>query len=405
VPSAELAGDGRHGPRALRPIDVFAVEDDTIQVTWSGLPAREAVFEVGGRRVEVDATPPEWYRLRFQRELSDSAGGPGAITVEGLDPATDYDVCLTLPGRPKEVVATARTLPRPAGRLLSRFATVGDCHIGERRLGFLRQITDPRPRPAGLLPYPVRSARAAIAEAEAWGAGLIVAKGDLTREAEPEEAEGAAEVLATATVPVEALLGNHDVQGPADVAASLSARGIHIAVEARAVDLHGARLVIGHSPVPGLHGGRLEGGHAADLVDLAGAATWPVVVVLHHPPRRRRWNTYYPPAISRADSAGLLAGLVSANPNVVLLAGHTHRNRFYLVDGVPVAEVGSTKDYPGEWAGYTIYEGGIRQVIRRTASPDVIAWTEMTKRALGGLWGWWSPGSLADRCWTLEWSS
>ena len=79
-----------------------------------------------------------------------------------------------------------------------------------------------------------------------------------------------------------------------------------------------------------------------------------------------------------------------------MIAGHTHRNRRYRVRGIDVIEVGSTKDYPGQWAGYSVYEGGIRQVVRRVSQPDVIAWTEMTGRALGGLWRRWSPGSLAD---------
>lgn len=71
--------------------------------------------------------------------------------------------------------------------------------------------------------------------------------------------------------------------------------------------------------------------------------------------------------------------------------------------GVTVAEVGSTKDYPGQWAGYSVYEGGIRQVVRRVERPDAIAWTEMTARAIGGVWKWWSPGRMEDRCWTIRW--
>ena len=68
-----------------------------------------------------------------------------------------------------------------------------------------------------------------------------------------------------------------------------------------------------------------------------------------------------------------------------------------------VTEVGSPKDYPGTWGGYVVHEGGIRQVVRRIAEPDVIAWTEYTRRAVGGVWGLWSPGSLSDRCWSHTW--
>jgi hypothetical protein len=70
---------------------------------------------------------------------------------------------------------------------------------------------------------------------------------------------------------------------------------------------------------------------------------------------------------------------------------------------VLVTEVGSVKDHPGTWAGYVVHEGGIRQVVRRVMAPDVLGWTEATKRALFGVWGRWSPGSLDDRCISHPW--
>jgi len=51
-----------------------------------------------------------------------------------------------------------------------------------------------------------------------------------------------------------------------------------------------------------------------------------------------------------------------------------------------------------------VHEGGIRQVVRRVAAPEAMAWTERTRRVLGGLWGWWASGRLADRCFTLGWA-
>ena len=70
---------------------------------------------------------------------------------------------------------------------------------------------------------------------------------------------------------------------------------------------------------------------------------------------------------------------------------------------VVVTETGSPKDHPGTWTGYVVHEGGIRQVVRRVARPDVIRWTERSRRAAGGAWGVWSPGRLTDRCWDLPW--
>ena len=169
------------------------------------------------------------------------------------------------------------------------------------------------------------------------------------------------------------------------------------------MDVPGVRILFGHTPVPGLHGGRLAETHARELAQLAGETAGPVVLVAHHPPRRLPVQTYYPPSISWRDSNLLLGSVSAANPATLRLAGHTHRNRLYRSRGVTVAEVGATKDYPGQWAAYTVYERGIRQVVRRIARPDVIAWTEMTRRAAFGVWGWWSPGRLGDRSWALEW--
>jgi hypothetical protein len=126
-------------------------------------------------------------------------------------------------------------------------------------------------------------------------------------------------------------------------------------------------------------------------------------MALHHPPSRLPIPTHYPPSIRWRDTTRLVQQVAAVNRATLMVAGHTHRNRRYVVGGLTVAEVGSTKDYPGQWAGYSVYEGGIRQVVFRVAEPSAIAWTETTRRALGGIWGWWSPGRLSDRCWTLDW--
>jgi hypothetical protein len=388
------------GPVRVR---VFAVEDTAAELTWSMLPAPLATFEIAGRSFDVEAAAPAWYLRRWRRRLPADRGGPGGLVVTGLEPDTDYDVTMSWGGRRRRVVAAVRTLAPGPGRLLSRFATVSDCHIGERRVGLLGALHDPLPRPNGLDPYPARTFGAAVAEAGTWGAERLIAKGDLTQGAKPHQAEVVGQILTSCGVPAHAVLGNHDVRSTGDVAGVLSRRGVIVNSETSYLDLPGVRIVFGHSPVPGQHGGRLGAGRIQQLAALAADGDRPVVVVLHHPLRRHRLNTYYPPALSHQDSVTLAAALAAGNPNTVVLAGHTHRNRRYRVGGVEVVEVGSTKDYPGQWAGYSAYEGGLRQVVYRTLDPDAIAWTEMTRLALGGLWGWWSPGRLADRCWTLEW--
>jgi 3',5'-cyclic-AMP phosphodiesterase len=385
-------------------MDLFAVDDRSVQLSWAALPSREATVEVGDLRFQIEATPPEWYRTFGGRRLPANMGGPGALTVCGLEPDTTYEAVLSGPGVVRHLATAVRTAPTPQlGEALYRFATISDMHVGERFVGPARRLRDPRPRPDDLDPYPIRCAVAALAEAQDWGAELLVVKGDLTYAARPAETSLVADALASTRVPVQAILGNHDVAGRADVAAVLGERGIPAHRDACSMDLPGLRLVFGHTPVPGLHGGRLGGEHARDLAELAGGTAGPVVLIVHHPPRRLPVQTYYPPSISWRDSNRLLGEVSAQNPSTLVLAGHTHRNRLYRSHGVLVSEVGATKDYPGQWAGYTVYERGIRQVVRRIMRPDVIAWTEMTKRVALGLWGWWSPGRLSDRCWVVEW--
>jgi hypothetical protein len=88
---------------------------------------------------------------------------------------------------------------------------------------------------------------------------------------------------------------------------------------------------------------------------------------------------------------------------VLITSGHTHRHRRHDLGGIVATEVGSTKDYPGTWAGYAVHEGGIRQVVRRIESPDCVAWLERTRAAALGRWGRWSPGELADRSFSYAW--
>jgi predicted phosphodiesterase len=389
------------------PISVFAVEDRAVQLSWAALPASDVTIEVGDQSLTVEASPPAWLRRlgHRPRRLSRLPGGPGAATIEGLEPARTYQVWVSGPGVDRRAVTEFTTLTPPPGELLARFATISDTHIGERRFGALATMEEEWPLRSDIEPYPLRSARAAVAEAEAWGAELIVVKGDLTRDSEPVEFREAARMLAATGLPVAVALGNHDVRHAIDGPALLAEHGLMASRQPRAIDLPGLRLVVGHTPVAHDKAGFVDAAHRRELAELVGATSSPSVVAVHHPPRRWPIETHYPPGIKWRDSQLLAKELTAANPDTLLISGHTHRNRAYRLGALPVAEVGSTKDYPGQWAGYAVYEGGIRQVVRRVSRPDVIAWTESTRRALGGVWGWWSAGTLGQRCWSLTWPS
>jgi Icc protein len=360
---------------------VFAVDDTAMQLDWSMLSRGEHVVEVGNRRVVV---------------VGDDA--PAAVWIDDLPADTALDVVVD--GRR---AATARTLATPPGRALSKIATIGDLHVGD---GWTFGVW-PTLRHAGGDDDPIvlRCLRAALAEIAAWGPDLLVVKGDLTHHGREDEWETVAALLGNAGVPAIATIGNHDVKrGPVTGRHHIEAAGIELVVEGVTVrDLPGVRVVVADATIPGRHPGTVRHVGPA-IVDAAASAPGATLVTLHHQLHATPVLTHWPPGILAPGSTRFLRELGEVNPSTVVTSGHTHRHRVRRVGPVVVSEVGSVKDYPGTWAGYVVHEGGLRQVVRRTADPDVIAWTEETKRALFGAWGWWSPGSLHDRCYSVAWN-
>jgi 3',5'-cyclic-AMP phosphodiesterase len=404
---------------------VFAVEDTCAQLTWSAMDAERCVMGVGARSQVVSANPPAWLHRRGlpSRPLSRFPGGPGAVVIEGLEPGTTYDVWTAPPPSPpgaadaagstdvspgaRRVVGRVTTLTPPPGRLLSRFASMSDLHIGERRFGMGGRIQEGAELggPSALL-----CLQAAVAEATAWGAELVAARGDLTHTSRAEQFDLAARTLTGSGLPALGVLGNHDVRRKADGVALSAPGGLVVTDDAAYHDLPGIRLVTAHSSLVGDHRGDLPADRMARIAELCAAAPSSggkpgmAAVILHHPLNSHsRWLSPYPPGVPKDQSLRFAALLRAANPRTVVLAGHRHRNRRFEVGGITVAEVGSTKDYPGSWAGYAVYEDGIRQVIRRVAAPAALAWTEVTGRSLGGQWARWTPGRLTDRCWVAAW--
>jgi len=390
-------------------LSVFAIEDRSVQVMWRALPAPAVSFEIGGQAVTVEGGPEAYLRRRGRppRRLGGdrrACGGPGAVVIDGLSPATAYELTVTIPGGQRELVERISTLPAPPGRLLSRFATISDLHIGERGFGASRTIEDVFPLPAGWESYTLRCAKAAIDEALAWGAEAIIVKGDLTGDGEPVEFREAGRLLAGVPVPIEVTLGNHEFHDPAsDPFCLLAEAGIHVPTVPWALDLPGVRVVLGHTWIPEQRVGRMTPAQRDRIVELAATAPAAAFIAIHHQPQRWRIPNQYPPGIPGPQAVALLDALVAANPATVVASGHTHRHRLHHHGPLLAVELGSTKDYPGPWAGYAVHEGGIRQVVRRVAAPAAISWTEGTYHALGGVWGWWAPGLMGDRCFTHVW--
>ena len=60
------------------------------------------------------------------------------------------------------------------------------------------------------------------------------------------------------------------------------------------------------------------------------------------------------------------------------------------------------KDFPGAWAEYRVFEGGILQVFRRISTPDALEWSERTRQMYEGGYAAYSFGRVADRCFMIE---
>ena len=48
----------------------------------------------------------------------------------------------------------------------------------------------------------------------------------------------------------------------------------------------------------------------------------------------------------------------------------------------PSIEVGCVKDFPGTWAEYRVYEGGITQVVHRMSSPEALRWSDRCRHLM-----------------------
>jgi hypothetical protein len=361
---------------------VFAVEDTSAQLTWRRLPCGPVSVRCGSTDAVIE-----------------SDGGPGVADVEGLNPDREHVAELRAGDRHWRV--RFRTLATPPGEEMYRFATMNDLHLGMTSFGVRWKLREP----AGIEPHPIRCGRSALDDLQAWGAQRLVVKGDLVHFNSAGNWELARDLLARSTVPWAVLPGNHELaHGDRGAIATARAHGVELVEEVDRIDVPGLRLVLMNSAIEDVDVGRW--GHLqAAAVDAVCDTTGPVMLLVHHHPQPAPFPTHIPPGIDSISARRFLSAVRAANPSVLGASGHTHRHRFRNLGGVPWAEVGSTKDFPGAWAGYVVHEGGIRQVVRRVSDPGSLTWLDRTRRVAGGAWALWTPGRLRDRCFTHVWPS
>jgi 3',5'-cyclic AMP phosphodiesterase CpdA len=305
--------------------------------------------------------------------------GLRVVRVDGLRPGREH----TVEG------VTFRTLPKPGGERLATVATVSDLHIGETECGRYEGVNLGPPLAAepDEPPYPETMARAAAAEIAASAPEVVIAKGDLTSQGAEGELATFEEIFEGH--PLHRTYGNHDVS-------SRSELGPEPAMEL--VTVAGARIALIDTSIPSEAGGRVVDDQLEWLDALGADDGTPVLVMGHHPLFDHAAFT----AGINADDSGRLVEVFARRPALVgYFAGHSHRNKVRRLPAsgdVPWAEVGATKDYPGVWAEYRIYEGAVMQVVHRISAPEALAWTERTRSMFGGLYPSYSFGDVDDRC-------
>jgi predicted phosphodiesterase len=320
----------------------------------------------------------------------DGDGTVRVVRLVGLDPESDHDV---------EGVRV-RTLARPPGERLATVATVNDVHFGEVECGVIEGLElGPVLRVGpGEPPYPETMNRAAVTEIAALGPDALVAKGDLTTHGTEEEFRTFLDHYRPAFGDrLHYVRGNHDAY-----------RGATFASDAPVeVPLPGVILAILDTAVPGLASGRVSAEQLDWLDELGRRADRPVLVFGHHHPwapgSPSRPEGYF--GIHPDDSERLVEVVARRARLVGYFAGHTHRNRvrrFPATGPVPWVEVASVKDFPGSWAEYRVFEGGILQVHRRISSPEALDWSERTRALFGGMYPSYAFGRAEDRCFAIS---
>lgn len=318
--------------------------------------------------------------------------GRSVRSYEGLAPGTVHH----LDGIDVE------TLPHPGGDLLARFATVNDVHFGEQRCGVVEghedtigPILESAP---GEPPYPQTMNDAAVAEIQAADADAVFVKGDLTTLGTDEEYQAFLDTYAAAFGDrLVHVRGNHDAYFGQTYAAW--------PVQRR--DLPGVTVVLLDTTVPHKSSGGLTEAQLDEVDQIAAEADRPVVLLGHHhvwnPASMERPDTYFG---IHPDWSERLIEVAARRPSIVgYFAGHTHRNRvrrFAPTGAMPWVEVACVKDFPGTWAEYRVYEGGIVQLHRRISTPEALDWTERTRQMFWGAYGEYAFGDIEDRCFLLE---
>lgn len=358
------------------------------------------------------------------RAVSEGDSPTRFVRIEGLEAGHRYRVSIEATGAAPTapdpyLPETVETLPRPQARETASFATLNDLHFGELRFGGVLEEDgefgadgpgSPSVRADDTeVPYWRFMNEDAIDEINAAGVDAVFVKGDIADRGLPEQFSEAARAFARFRAPHHAFLGNHDHYGRN---AGLDVDGYALLGQPRAprsLSLGGWRLVLVETAEPGAHHGVFDEDRLrwldAELSQTRESGQATLVLMHHHPVRPEEADTY-PNTIGIRPAHSLrFFDLIGRHPQVrAVLLGHTHRNhvtRHPASGSVPYVEVNCTKDYPGGWAHYRLFEdGSFRQEVRRTSSARALAHSARCRDFFNGFYRIFALGRLAERSFT-----
>lgn len=231
------------------------------------------------------------------------------------------------------------------GKVLARFGILGDPHIG------LESSNE-------IIP-------AAIDDLNTEKVDFSLTVGDLTQDGREESFSKAKEILEGFDHPNALTLGNHDMWGGGEEPAGLERFSRYFSREPYGViESNGVRLITVNSaiaePSPFPPFDMTAGAFTSDPNEsVPGGAfsdevrEWmssieedgPTFIALHHPPYP---YLALPPIIFGMDegSTKALSDLIDRTNAWGVICGHTHRSALYELNGIPVFEVPSSKEWP-----------------------------------------------------------
>ena len=377
-------------------------------------------FTVNDATGPVDADA----QVRLNGEVRATSTGGAAtrlLRIEDLAPATEYRVEIQSAGAasaepdayfPEHVT----TLPAPTANCVGTFGTLNDLHFGEARMGGkMSEDMEYGDEAEGFpvvrasdtdTPYTRFMNEDAVGEINAAGVDLAIIKGDIADRGLPEQFEEARKVFDGFEMPHHAFLGNHDYLEHANGREVDGYALLGQPPAPRVVELGGWRLVLLETNDPGLHPGHFDEERRNWLEECLRESEErksPTLLLMHHHPVPPEHVDSYPNSIglNPEHSVELFSLLGRSSQTKGVLIGHTHRNRVrrYAASGsIPYAEVHNSKDYPGGWGHYRLFEdGSFRQEVRRTATERALAHSAKCRDLFKGFYRKFTFGALADR--------